>query len=112
MRAVAYVSTAPKADQFVYYLCDADGTPIYIGRSADVTRRIRQHNCHATRSDNPNFNDKWRWFFDVRSVSMFGPMPHANALAFERHQIEMAQPRGNIKLTRRDRWSLKNRATA
>lgn len=110
MSATPYVSKAPKPDQFVYYLLGADHKPRYVGRSSDVARRIREHSYHASHPENPIHTHKSTWFFDVRSVSMVGPLPYARAVALERQQIEVINPRGNIVHTRRHTWIAANRA--
>lgn len=88
---------------FVYFLCDADGIPVYIGRSCNVPQRIRAH--HAKASSLTEGWDTYRardWFFDVRSVDMVGPFNWRDVVKRERAEIERHQPRGNRDLTARD----------
>lgn len=80
--------TAPR--YFVYFLRDANGAPVYIGRSCNVAARIKAHAA----------ND---WITEVRSVDMTGPYTWREACDEERRQIEAHQPRANRDLTARDR---------
>lgn len=109
MTTTRYRTTAVKPRQFVYYLLGADGAALYVGRSSDVVRRIGQHNRHAEQPENPIYGGKAAWFFDVRSVSMVGPMSWAQAIVLERQEITRLQPRGNVRHTRRDSWLKANR---
>lgn len=86
---------------FVYYLNDADGNTLYVGRSSDVARRLKAHHYHA-QGGGPVHWRKADWFFDVRDVSMVGPFGWQLACATERSEIRRLQPRGNVKHTRRD----------
>lgn len=100
-------SKDPSRRHFVYYLGDENGEVVYVGRSRNVAGRIQKHHYHATTRD-PRYGDK-TWLFDVRSVSMQGPMTWEQAIATERAEIERLQPRGNFKLTKRDPWPKANR---
>lgn len=86
---------------FVYCLRDASGRPVYIGRSCNVAARLRGHYSNATHRHAPT-RLRTQWLFDVRSVFMVGPFTWDGAVAEERRQIELEQPRGNIGLTARD----------
>lgn len=90
------------ARYFVYFLRDADGVPVYIGRSCDVAARIRAHHANI---DHPGIPEDRRttWLLDCRSVSMLGPFTWDEAVARERAEIERHQPRANRDLTARDR---------
>jgi len=90
------------ARYFVYSLLDAEGAPVYIGRSCNVANRIRAHYSDATHPNDPNAAVKAEWLRDVRSLSMVGPFTWGGAVAEERRQIERSQPRGNRDLTARD----------
>lgn len=86
---------------FVYFLRDVTGTPVYIGRSCNVAARIRSH--HSTLSHRGIREDlRATWVLEVRAVSMIGPFTWDEAVAEERRQIELNQPRGNRQLTARD----------
>jgi predicted GIY-YIG superfamily endonuclease len=85
---------------FVYFLCDASGKAIYIGRSCNVPARIRSHHAEAAHeSETYDRYLKREWFFDVRSVSLAGPFTWDDAVKRERAEIELHQPRGNRDLT-------------
>lgn len=86
---------------FVYFLRDAGGTPIYIGRSSGVAARIKAHHSTIDHSGVPE-DLKARWLLDVRSVDLMGPFTWDEAVAEERRQIGLNQPRGNRQLTTRD----------
>lgn len=80
----------------VYRLLDATGTPLYVGRSCDVRKRIKAHHAEASAPDVAH--DRYRkrdWFFDVRDVSMRGPFTWEEAVRVEREEIERHQPLGN-----------------
>lgn len=105
-RSVRRFSPRPDLDRtarryFVYTLSDACGVPVYIGRSCNVAARLRGHHSNATHSDELT-RARTAWLFDVRSVSMVGPFTWDEAVAEERRQIEVEQPRGNTSLTARD----------
>lgn len=88
---------------FVYFLRDAQGIPIYIGRSCNVAARIRAH--YGKASAKFEGADPYRardWLFDVRSVSLVGPFTWDGAKERERAEIERHQPRGNREFTARD----------
>lgn len=87
---------------FIYYLLDASGAPLYIGRSSDVPGRIRSHVYEATRGTTEAGKRKATWLPDVRSLTMSGPFTWDEAIAEERRLIELEQPRGNLALTVRD----------
>jgi predicted GIY-YIG superfamily endonuclease len=89
---------------FVYFLRDADGTPVYIGRSCNVAARIRAHASDATHPYNPEAARKAAWFCDVRSVDMVGPLTHREACRREREEVERHQPRGNRMFTEAHGW--------
>ena len=99
----------PTLRHFVYYLLDGSGDVVYVGRSRNVAGRIEKHHYHATRDYEPSVNDKGSWIFDIRSVTMAGPMAWEAAVETERAEIERLQPRGNVKLTKRDPWPKANR---
>lgn len=82
---------------FVYTLTDAEGRPVYVGRSCNVRNRIAAHASEAAH------RPEKVWVYDVRSVSLAGPFTWNRAVAEERATIERLQPRANIDLTARDR---------
>ncbi len=87
---------------FVYTLADADGKPVYIGRSCNVAARIKAHASGGA-----------EWVTGVRSVSMIGPFTWDDAVREERAAIERSQPRANKALTARDhRPAIAARSTA
>lgn len=98
----------PTARHFVYYLHDGSGEIAYVGRSKNVAGRIQQHYHHAATGDS-RYPGKAAWLFAVRSVSMRGPMTWERAIEMERAEIGRLQPRGNVKLTKRDPWIKANR---
>jgi predicted GIY-YIG superfamily endonuclease len=98
----------PTLRHFVYYLTDANGEVVYVGRSRNVALRIQTHHHQAVTQCETTGNNK-AWIFDVRSVSMGGPMSWERSIETERAAIERIQPRGNIKLTKRDIWRRENR---
>ena len=100
-------SKDPTLRHFVYYLSDESGDVVYVGRSKNVAKRIEQHHYHASTGDR-RYGDK-SWLFDARDVSMVGPMSWENAIKTERAEIERLQPRGNVKLTKRDKYVRANR---
>lgn len=88
---------------FVYRLLDAEGSPVYIGRSCNVAARIRAHHSDAVHPyAEANVGARKSWIFDVRAVDMVGPFTWDEAVRIERDQIERQQPRGNRDLTARD----------
>lgn len=86
---------------FVYFLLDADGEPVYIGRSCDVANRIRAHHATIEHQGVPE-SHKATWLHDCRSVTMVGPFTWDEAERRERAEIEKHQPRANRDLTARD----------
>lgn len=88
---------------FVYFLLDAHGAPLYIGRSSNVRSRIRKHYGEASAEvETHDIYRKRDWFFQVRSVSLLGPFNWDEAIKRERAEIERHQPIGNVGLTARD----------
>lgn len=87
---------------FVYFLRDASGAALYIGRSCNVAQRIRAHVSDATHPFDPAKAAKAEWLREVRSVDMVGPFTWRESIDRERAEIEKHQPRGNIALTARD----------
>lgn len=93
----------PQAVRYmVYRLHDEAGEIVYVGRSCDVTQRLRAHHAEASGNPDPRRNRKASWFFRVRRVSMRGPYTWDEACRVEREEIEAHQPVGNIALTARD----------
>lgn len=82
---------------FVYFLRDAEGSVVYVGRSCNVAQRLRAHISDASWQE-----AKAAWLWGVRSVDMVGPFTWDEAVARERAEIERHQPRGNVALTARD----------
>jgi hypothetical protein len=82
---------------FVYTLSDADGVPVYVGRSNNVAARIRAHFSAAICSPRGDEDTAFMasWVRDVRSVSMVGPFVWDEVVAEERRQIKAKMPRGN-----------------
>jgi predicted GIY-YIG superfamily endonuclease len=80
---------------FVYTLSDADGAPVYVGRSSNVAARIKAHISNATNPHDKDAAFTAGWLRDVRSVSMVGPFNWDDAVAEERRQIKTKMPRGN-----------------
>jgi len=95
------VANADQPAFFVYYLHGDDGDTLYVGRSGNVARRIRQHHFQAV-TGGPLYWRKGTWLFAVRSVSMIGPFTWDWAIATERSEITRLQPVGNIRHTTRD----------
>lgn len=89
------LAPADAVRNFVYFLLDGHGIPVYIGRSCDVKARIRAHHANATCDYNAEVRERAAWFFDVRSVSMVGPFDWDAAIKRERAEIERHQPCGN-----------------
>ena len=84
---------------FVYTLRDADGAPVYVGRSCNPRSRIREHYRNR---DCLVEGFRTAWILDVRSVDLTGPYTWDEAVAAERDAIERLQPRGNRQMTARD----------
>lgn len=84
----------------IYFLRDAAGDVVYIGRSCDVKGRIRAHYSDATHTYSADLRDRKAWLFDVRSLSVIGPFTWDEAVARERAEIERHQPRGNVMHTK------------
>lgn len=80
---------------FVYTLLDADGEPVYIGRTSKVARRIYQHSREALRNE-----FKASWFYRARSVAMAGPFSYDIAMRVERDLIDERRPVGNCIFNR------------
>lgn len=86
---------------FLYVLSDAKGEVLYVGRSADVAARLRNHYYEASNPDTTQSLPKALWLMDVRRVDMAGPFTWDEAVTRERHLIEQEQPPGNVVHTRR-----------
>lgn len=84
---------------FIYRLHDAEGQVLYVGRSCNVTQRLRSH-YSDTQHPMPELNRKAEWFFRSRSVSMVGPFTWGEACRVERAEIEAHQPVGNRQFTK------------
>jgi predicted GIY-YIG superfamily endonuclease len=80
---------------FVYTLTDADGDPVYVGRSCNVGERIRAHYSETENPYTAAGKAKAIWLPDVRSVSMVGPFTWDEAVKEEGRQIRSKRPRGN-----------------
>ena len=82
---------------FVYTLSDAEGAPIYVGRSCNVAARIKAHIDDARHSPYGPRDAAFKasWVRDIRTVSMDGPFTWDEAVAEERRQIKSKLPRGN-----------------
>jgi excinuclease UvrABC nuclease subunit len=87
---------------YVYFLSDAAGAVIYVGRSQNVAKRLIGHYSDASNPDTVEAPRKALWLMDVRTVSMIGPFAWDQAVAEERRHIEQLQPFGNISATKRD----------
>lgn len=89
------------AKYYVYFLNDADGNAVYIGRSVDPKSRLR---AHERNQGNPNggFYDTSSWYPLVDHMEVVGPFPWDEAVAVEREEIGKHQPPANRDLTARD----------
>lgn len=74
----------------VYWLYDAAGQCLYIGRSCDVPARLKMHSERD-------------WFTQVRSLEMAGPFSWDLAVQVEAAAIRTAEPPNNVVHT--DRFS-------
>lgn len=81
---------------FVYTLSDEAGAPVYVGRSANVAKRIAQH--HRSIEHHKPHERPSTWLLDVRSVSMTGPHNWDRACQVEKDTIARLDPRANIAL--------------
>lgn len=79
---------------WVYWLCDEDGNPVYIGRSSNLKQRL-QHWLSQARYY------PWGEYWDKTSVKLFkcGSLEASDRL--ERRMIDTHQPRGNSQ-----RWEV------
>lgn len=88
------------AKYFVYFLNDANGNAVYIGRSIDPEARFR---AHRSNQGHPMQSiDTSAWFGDVDHMETIGPFPWDEAVAVEREEIGKHQPPANRDLTARD----------
>lgn len=76
---------------FVYWLYDASGACLYIGRSCNVRARLKAHYLYTGTG----------WFPQVRRLHMIGPFTWDQAIAEEAAAIRNAQPPHNIVHTKR-----------
>lgn len=67
----------------VYLLADAEGNALYVGISQDVKRRLNEHRCQK------------EWWPEVADVHTTEPMPWADALRLEQHEIQTRKPKHN-----------------
>lgn len=87
--------TSDRISQYFVYRCyDAAGVCLYIGRSNDPVRRLRDH--HGTVSQ--------VWPRQVVQVDVAGPFTWPEAVRLERQAIEAAQPVHNIIFTAAAGW--------
>lgn len=86
---------------FVYFLSAADGELLYVGRSCQPVQRLKSHISEASSPDTMEATRKALWLADVRRVDMIGPFFFGEAVIRERELIRLAEPYGNIHLTRR-----------
>jgi predicted GIY-YIG superfamily endonuclease len=77
---------------FIYWLYDADGQVVYIGRSCDPISRLRAH--HTTGAE---------WAPRVVQIEWRGPFTWPEACKRERDAIDRAQPPGNRMYVRTHR---------
>lgn len=84
---------------FVYTVSDADGVPLYIGRSCNVRQRLMAHHGNLSHCGVPD-ELKPKWLLEARSVSLVGPFAWRKACDEERRLIELHQPRGNRQFTK------------
>ena len=89
---------------FIYRLHDSAGQVLYVGRSCNVSNRLRAHYSEATGQYGDGGARKALWFQDVRRVSMVGPFNWGDACRREREEIEAHQPVGNRMFTERHGW--------
>lgn len=82
---------------FIYYLYAADGICLYVGRSCEVSARLRSH------------LDTKAWFTDVRRVSLEGPFTWDEAVKVESTAIKRDRPVHNI-VSHPDHWPIGRRA--
>jgi hypothetical protein len=68
----------------VYYLYDAEGRLLYIGRSCDPLGRLRAHHANAD------------WASQVASIDGHGPYTWAEVVRREREEILSKRPPHNI----------------
>lgn len=81
---------------FVYFLSDARGELLYIGRSCQPVQRLKDHIAEASNPDTMEALRKALWIADVRRVDMVGPFHFGEAAIRERELIRFAQPYGNL----------------
>jgi excinuclease UvrABC nuclease subunit len=86
---------------FVYFLSDATGELLYVGRSCQPVQRLKNHIAEASNPDNMEATRKALWLADVRRVDMIGPFHFGEATIRERELIRLAQPYGNLRLNPR-----------
>lgn len=69
---------------YIYSYYAADGTPLYIGKAAQVLLRFQQH---------------WQtdsWMGEVASITVRGPYPEEDVLFYEKKHITEEQPLYNV----------------
>lgn len=107
-RARAAVEGGPR---FLYTLFDAEGTPVYVGYSKNVKRRLKEHyrtiDGACGRRGRPA-----TWLLDVRHVQITGPHSRNEAIRLEQETIRRLQPRGNVQFTDRDPRRARNAVSA
>lgn len=69
---------------YVYRLYDGAGDAVYIGRSSQPMKRLREH--HATGAE---------WAPRVVGIDVWGPFNFADVLRLEREAITRERPPGN-----------------
>lgn len=69
---------------YLYSLTDADGEPVYIGRSCDPVARLRAHHSSGA----------W-WTPEVVGMDVWGPYTWGRAVEVEAEVIRRERPRGN-----------------
>lgn len=69
---------------YVYRLYDAAGAAVYIGRSSQPMKRLREH--HSTGAE---------WAPRVMGIDIWGPFNFADVLRLEREAITNERPPGN-----------------
>lgn len=69
----------------VYELFSTDATPLYVGSSSNLRKRLQVH-----RRDKP-------WWPDVAFMATHAPMDHLDALDLERQRIGVLMPKHNTQ---------------
>lgn len=77
----------------VYRAYDAEGSLLYVGRTASLAKRLYQHSREAS------------WWREVARIDIDGPLCQVLAEKVERHQIMTLAPRHNKAWNVHRGWS-------